>query len=165
VPLFFTQGKPFAFNSFPKLFAGGDSVGIANLVDASNDGKTAAWFIHKHLQEKMHQKVSEVPQLPGFFTEIDKVNLETEILGVKFSNPFGLASAPPCTSYPMIKRAFKEGWGFAVIKTFCLDKDAITNISPRIYKSTSDPLKQDPGFANIELISEKSAAYWIQGSK
>jgi dihydropyrimidine dehydrogenase (NADP+) len=41
----------------------------------------------------------------------------------------------------MIKRAFQEGWGFAVIKTFVLDKDAITNVSPRIYKSTTDPLR------------------------
>jgi dihydropyrimidine dehydrogenase (NADP+) len=30
-----------------------------------------------------------------------------DILGVHFPNPFGLASAPPTTSYPMIKRAFE----------------------------------------------------------
>jgi len=82
-------------------------------------------------------------------------------LGVPFLNPFGLASAPPTTSYPMIKRSFQQGWGFAVVKTFVLDKDAITNVSPRIYKATTDPLRQDPGFANIELISEKSASYWL----
>lgn len=52
-----------------------------------------------------------------------------------------------------------------MIKTFVPDKDAITNVSPRIYKATTDPLRQDPGFGNIELISEKSAAYWLQGSK
>jgi dihydropyrimidine dehydrogenase (NADP+) len=40
--------------------------------------------------------------------------------GVKFDNPYGLASAPPTTSYPMIKRAFDLGWGFAVVKTFVL---------------------------------------------
>ncbi len=43
--------------------------------------------------------------------------------GVKFDNPYGLASAPPATSYPMIRRAFELGWGFAVVKTFVLDKD------------------------------------------
>ncbi len=26
-------------------------------------------------------------------------------------------------------------------------------------------MKNDAGFANIELISEKSAAYWIEGAK
>lgn len=65
----------------------------------------------------------------------------------------------------MIKRAFDEGWGFAVTKTFCLDKDTITNVSPRIYKSTADELKREAAFANIELISEKSAAYWLEGAK
>lgn len=50
-----------------------------------------------------------------------------------------MASAPPTTSYPMIKRAFEVGWGFAVTKTYGLDKDTVTNISPRIYKGTSNP--------------------------
>jgi dihydropyrimidine dehydrogenase (NADP+) len=72
-------------------------------------------------------------------------------------NPFGLASAPPTTSYPMIRRSFEVGYDFAVVKTFGLDKDTVTNISPRIYKSTHDHLRLEPSFGNIELISEKSA--------
>ena len=80
------------------------------------------------------------------------------------SNPFGLASAPPTTSYPMIRRSFEIGWDFAVVKTFGLDKDTVTNISPRIYKSTTDNMKLEPSFGNIELISEKSAEYWVKGS-
>lgn len=81
------------------------------------------------------------------------------------SNPFGLASAPPTTSYPMIRRSFEIGYDFAVVKTFCLDKDTVTNISPRIYKSSVDNLRLEPSFGNIELISEKSAEYWIEGAK
>lgn len=65
----------------------------------------------------------------------------------------------------MIKKAFDVGWGFAVVKTYGLDKDMITNISPRIYKGTSNATKNEASFANIELISEKSAAYWIEGCK
>lgn len=42
--------------------------------------------------------------------------------GIKFENPFGLASAPPATNTAMIRRAFEQGWGFAVTKTFPLDK-------------------------------------------
>jgi dihydropyrimidine dehydrogenase (NADP+) len=80
-------------------------------------------------------------------------------------NPFGLASAPPTTSYPMIRRSFEIGYDFAVVKTFALDKDTITNISPRIYKSSTDNLKLEPSFGNIELISEKSAEYWVEGAK
>ena len=37
-------------------------------------------------------------------------------------NPFGLASAPPTTTAAMIRRGFEAGWGFAVTKTFALDK-------------------------------------------
>lgn len=77
------------------------------------------------------------------------------------SNPFGLASAPPTTSYPMIRRAFEVGWDFAVVKTFILDKDAISNVSPRIYKVGADPLKLEPSFGNIELVTEKTAEYWV----
>lgn len=53
---------------------------------------------------------------------------------MKFENPFGLASAPPATSTAMIRRAFEQGWAFAVTKTFSLDKDLVTNVSPRIVR-------------------------------
>ena len=81
------------------------------------------------------------------------------------SNPFGLASAPPTTSYPMIRRSFEVGFDFAVVKTFSLEKDAVSNVSPRIYKVGTDPLKLEPSFGNIELITEKTPEYWIQGAK
>jgi dihydropyrimidine dehydrogenase (NADP+) len=42
--------------------------------------------------------------------------------GLKFPNPFGLASAPPTTTSAMIRRGFEAGWGFALTKTFSLDK-------------------------------------------
>ncbi len=87
---------------------------------------------------------------------------------MKFPNPFGLASATPCTSSPMIRRAFEAGWGFAVTKTFSLDKDLVTNVSPRIVRGTTSGHTFGPGqgaFLNIELISEKTAAYWCQSVK
>jgi dihydropyrimidine dehydrogenase (NADP+) len=65
----------------------------------------------------------------------------------------------------MIRRAFESGYDFAVVKTFCLDKDAVTNVSPRIYKVAGDPLKLEPSFGNIELITEKTAEYWVEGAK
>lgn len=48
--------------------------------------------------------------------------------GLKFPNPFGLASAPPTTSSPMIRRAFEAGWGFALTKTYSLDKVSYMSI-------------------------------------
>lgn len=97
-------------------------------------------------------------------------------------NPFGLASAPPTTSAAMIRRAFRAGWAFAVTKTFGLDKDLVTNVSPRIVGlgghgvgggsaasgigpgtiGAGDPDVARSAFLNIELISEKTAAYWLR---
>jgi hypothetical protein len=50
------------------------------------------------------------------------VDISVEMCGLKFENPFGLASATPTTSSAMIRRAFEAGWSFAVTKTFSLDK-------------------------------------------
>ena len=152
-------------NNFKDVYVGGDITGIENLVDAVNDGKVASLHIHKAIQEGNGFAVSEEFKLPGFFTQVDKVDVSIEMSGIHFDNPFGLASAPPTTSYPMIKRAFELGWGFAVVKTFVLDKDEITNVSPRIFKATTNPLQKEPSFSNIELISEKRAKYWVEGAK
>ncbi|KAL5022059.1 hypothetical protein ScPMuIL_001214 [Solemya velum] len=68
----------------------------------------------------------------------------------------------------MMRRGFEAGWGFALTKTFSLDKDLVTNVSPRIVRGTTSGYTFGPGqgsFLNIELISEKTAAYWCQSIK
>ena len=62
------------------------------------------------------------PTLPKFYTPIDKVDISVDVCGLRFPNPYGLASAPPTTSSAMIRRSFEAGWGFAVTKTFGLEK-------------------------------------------
>lgn len=177
-----TAAAPLAFNggradvdpetmqskSTPWLFAGGDVAGAGLTVEAVNDGKTASWSIHKYIQEQHGVPVDPVPALPPMFTEIDKVDISVDFCGMHFINPFGLASATPATSAAMIRRAYEQGWGFAVTKTFSLDKDLVTNVSPRIVRGTTSGPKYGPGqgsFLNIELISEKSAAYWCKEIK
>lgn len=91
-------------------------VGNGTSVEATNDGKTAAWYIHKYVQSLHGIGVSDVPQLLNFYTPIDNVDISINIAGIRFPNPFGLASATPCTSADMIRRAFEAGWGFAVTK-------------------------------------------------
>ncbi|XP_069686941.1 dihydropyrimidine dehydrogenase [NADP(+)] isoform X1 [Periplaneta americana] len=153
-------------SSEPNVFCGGDLAGVAETtVESVNDGKTAAWFIHKYLQNQVGVQVPEEPQLPKFYTPIDEVDISIEMCGMKFINPFGLASAPPTTSSAMIRRAFEAGWAFAVTKTFSLDKDLVTNVSPRIIKGTTSGYHYGPqqgSFLNIELISEKCAEYWCR---
>lgn len=150
--------------SEPGVFCGGDLAKIASTtVESVNDGKTAAWHIHRFIQGDGNIPLE--PQLPKFYTPIDKVDVSIEICGLKFPNPFGLASAPPVTSGPMIRRSFENGWGFIVTKTFCLDKDIITNVSPRMARGTTSGHVYGPGqgsFLNIELISEKTTEYWLR---
>lgn len=150
----------------PWLFAGGDLAGNGMTVEASNDGKHAAWSIHQFLQASYGLPVPVEPHLPNFFTPVDLVDVSVTMCGIRFVNPFGLASAPPATSCSMIRRAFEQEWGFAVTKTFALDKDIVTNVSPRIVRGTTSGHLYGPNqgsFLNIELITEKTAAYWIQG--
>ncbi|KAL4708710.1 hypothetical protein ACJJTC_017389 [Scirpophaga incertulas] len=149
--------------SNPNVFVGGDLAGVAETtVESVNDGKTAAWFMHCYLQGISFDAPIE---LPKFHCPIDEVDLSVEVCGIKFENPFGLASAPPTTSAAMIRRAFEQGWGFVVTKTFGLDKDLVTNVSPRIVRGTTSGESYGPGqgsFLNIELISEKCEAYWCR---
>ena len=109
--------------SEPWVFAGGDVVGMANTtVESVNDGKQASWYIHKHIQAQYGTSVPSQPTMPLFYTPVDLVDISVEMAGLRFPNPFGLASATPATSTPMIRRAFEAGWGFALTKTFSLDK-------------------------------------------
>jgi len=153
--------------SVPGVFCGGDFAGVANTtVESVNDGKTASWHMHVYLQS-LHgiPVLDEEPKLPLFYTPIDLVDLSVEICGLKFPNPFGLASAPPTTTSAMMRRGYETGWGFALTKTFSLDKDIVTNVSPRIVRGCTSGELYGPGqgsFLNIELISEKTAAYWCR---
>ncbi|XP_041064626.1 dihydropyrimidine dehydrogenase [NADP(+)]-like [Carcharodon carcharias] len=155
--------------SEPWVFAGGDVAGLANTtVESVNDGKQASWHIHKYLQSLHGCHISEKPELPLFYTPIDLVDISVEMAGLKFLNPFGLASAPPTTNAAMIRRAFVAGWAFALTKTFSLDKDIVTNLSPRIIRGMTSGPVYGPGqssFLNIELISEKTCAYWCKSIK
>lgn len=76
----------------------------------------------------MSQEPNAIPsQLPKFHCPIDDVDISVQMCGLKFENPFGLASAPPATSLAMIRRSFEQGWAYAVTKTFALDKVNIRN--------------------------------------
>ncbi|RWS25388.1 dihydropyrimidine dehydrogenase-like [NADP(+)] [Leptotrombidium deliense] len=153
-------------SSEPWLFCGGDIAGVSETtVESVNDGKVAAWSIHRYLQSLSGNEICKQPKLPNFFTPIDLVDTSVEMCGLKFENPFGLASATPTTSAAMMRRAFEAGWAFSLTKTFGLDKDLVTNVSPRIVRGTTFGHVYGPNlssFLNIELISEKTCAYWCK---
>lgn len=89
--------------------------------------------------------------------------LETSILGIKFENPFLLASAPPTASVESIDKAFDMGWGGAVLKTITPDDLEMIETSPR-YAAIKEKGKVIC-LQNIELLSHKTIQYWVDGIK
>ena len=60
--------------SAPWVFCGGDLAGVAETaVEAVNDGKIAAWSMHRYLQSLTGVTVDSKPRLPKFYTDIDQV--------------------------------------------------------------------------------------------
>src|SRR5436853_4058345 len=97
--------------------------------------------------------------------------LGTTFTGLRFENPFLLASAPPTESESNIMRAFDAGWGGVVTKTIGLHP--VTNVVGPKTKflradadSTQLSMKKRPGAAlhsswNWELISDKTLDWWV----
>ncbi|MCU1349862.1 MAG: preA 1 [Acidobacteria bacterium] len=98
-------------------------------------------------------------------------DLSTVFTGIRFENPFLLASAPPTESDANILRAFDAGWGGVVTKTIGLHpvvnvkgpKTKFLRADADSYKLSS---KRRPNTSvhsswNWELISDKPLAWWI----
>jgi dihydropyrimidine dehydrogenase (NAD+) subunit PreA len=83
--------------------------------------------------------------------------LETTFLGIHFPNPFLLAAGPPSSTAQKVIRAFKAGWGGAVLKTFGLEPTP--NVSPRIMLIRSG--RRNIGMFDIELFSSHTLDWWL----
>ncbi|MDI6879500.1 MAG: NAD-dependent dihydropyrimidine dehydrogenase subunit PreA [Desulfitobacteriaceae bacterium] len=89
------------------------------------------------------------------------IDLSTKYCGIKYPNPFVLASAPPTAYGSMIKRAFSLGWGGAVVKTLKPDDMEIVDVTPRFttLKSSSG---ENVGFENMELVTKRPLSVWLK---
>ena len=97
--------------------------------------------------------------------------LAVSFTGLRFENPFLLASAPPTESDSNIMRAFDAGWGGVVTKTIGLHP--VVNVAgpkTKFLRSTPDSphlsMQKRPGTAlhsswNWELISDKTLDWWV----
>ena len=90
--------------------------------------------------------------------------LATTVDGLKLPNPFIIGSGPPGTNLNVIARAFKEGWGAVIAKTVSLDASKVVNVSPR-YAKLHAASGEVIGWENIELISDRPFAHWIDEFK
>jgi dihydroorotate dehydrogenase subfamily 1 len=88
-------------------------------------------------------------------------DLSITVNGMKFDNPFVLASGPPGTNGKVIARSYDLGWGGMVCKTFSLDASKVINTAPRYAKLRGRTGDEVVGFENIELISDRPYADWI----
>ena len=79
------------------------------------------------------------------------VDLGINCGGIKSSNPFWLASAPPTNSAYQVCKAFEAGWGGAVWKTI---GEPVMNVVNR-YGSVDYNGQKILGLNNIELISDR----------
>ncbi|MBP6634028.1 MAG: NAD-dependent dihydropyrimidine dehydrogenase subunit PreA [Kofleriaceae bacterium] len=80
---------------------------------------------------------------------------------MKFENPFLLGSGPPGTNGKVIARSYDLGWGGMVAKTFSLDASKVINTAPRYAKVRAKGSDEVIGFQNIELISDRPYADWL----
>ncbi len=98
-------------------------------------------------------------------------DLSTEFTGIRFENPFLLASAPPTESESNIMRAFEAGWGGVVTKTIGLHP--VVNVAgPKTKFLRADAggtrlsMAKRPDTTlmaswNWELISDKPMDWWL----
>jgi dihydropyrimidine dehydrogenase (NADP+)/dihydropyrimidine dehydrogenase (NAD+) subunit PreA len=91
--------------------------------------------------------------------------LATTVDGLKFANPFVIASGPPGTNLNVINRAFREGWGGVIAKTVSLDSTKVVNVTPRYGKLMANDNKEVIGWENIELISDRPFSIWLDEFK
>jgi dihydropyrimidine dehydrogenase (NAD+) subunit PreA len=87
--------------------------------------------------------------------------LGVDFCGVKFKNPFILASAPPTTTGEMIMRAFDAGWGGAIIKTLVPEGEPVLNVAPRLASLTYGKSRMSV-IQNIELTTDRGIRVWLK---
>lgn len=90
--------------------------------------------------------------------------LTTTVNGLKLPNPFIIGSGPPGTNLSVINRAFREGWGAVIAKTVSLDASKVINVTPR-YAKLHAADGEVIGWENIELISDRPFAIWLDEFK
>ena len=81
-------------------------------------------------------------------------DLSCNIAGVRSSNPFWLASAPPTDKLYNVERAFEAGWGGVVWKTLGEAGPPIVNVCSR-YGAVDYNGTRMMGLNNIELITDR----------
>ena len=92
-------------------------------------------------------------------------DLSTTVDGLKLPNPLIIASGPPGTNANVIGKAFDESWGAVICKTISLDASKVVNVQPRYGRLRAAESNEIIGWENIELISDRPFATWLDEFK
>ena len=92
-------------------------------------------------------------------------DLSITVDGLRLPNPFIIGSGPPGTNANVIGKAFDEGWGAVICKTISLDASKVINVQPRYGRLRTAESQEIIGWENIELISDRPFATWIDEFK
>ena len=79
-------------------------------------------------------------------------DLNVELCGVTFENPFVLAAGPPTDDLEMVRNALKMGWAGAVLKTTHVVGQEVPLVYPMM--SSLEYQRRIVGLGNIDLISK-----------
>jgi dihydropyrimidine dehydrogenase (NAD+) subunit PreA len=88
------------------------------------------------------------------------VDLSVEFCGVRFPNPFVLASSPITDTADKVLRAFRTGWGGAILKTISMTPKRHTQVTPRFGRLVHEG--RVIGFTNMEVSSSHTLDWWIE---
>ncbi|EDR25906.1 dihydropyrimidine dehydrogenase, putative [Entamoeba dispar SAW760] len=143
-----------AENGLGAVYIGGDYRRSFSIVEAVHDAEVVVASIAKELG---------VDKIPKFHTPVDDVDISVTVDGIKYENPFGISSAPVSGTYDHLKRCFQAGFGFALTKTYPLEKDIQKNNHIRIVKVYDS--QESTSYNNIVMISEHSHHYWLESIK
>ncbi|KAL7722551.1 dihydropyrimidine dehydrogenase (NADP(+)) [Entamoeba marina] len=139
-------------NDLAAVYVGGDFKRSFSIVEAVHDAKVAVGKIAKEL--------GGLETIPKFHTPVDDVDISVVMDGVKYENPYGISSAPVSGTYEHLRRCFQAGFGFALTKTYPLEKDIQKNNHVRIVKVYDS--QESTSYNNIVMISEHSHHYWLE---
>ena len=81
-------------------------------------------------------------------------DLSIDFCGIRFKNPFMLASSPVSNCAEMIARAFDAGWAGVAFKTLATQATKIIHPSPRLNNYNYGPSRVI-GLQNVEMISDR----------
>ncbi|KAL0215037.1 hypothetical protein P9112_007221 [Eukaryota sp. TZLM1-RC] len=137
------------------VFLGGDAFGSKSVIEAVNDGRTAAAAIYELFAKQ------KLDKFPPMHTPVNEVDISTNIDGIHYPNPFAISSAPISLTFDHIKKCYDAGFGAAVTKTITLNSMIHVENAVRINK-LDHITRGNTGWSNLCMITDHTIETWVE---